>query len=68
MKIEHKGYKAIVEFDSVDNKYYGRIVNIEDAILIEGKTIEDAQKDLEKSIIEYKRVCKEIPKNPDIPK
>lgn len=49
----YKGYSGSAIYDSKDNVYYGKILNISDLILYESKYRDGLQKSFEAAVDEY---------------
>lgn len=51
--MEYKGYYAEIEYDEDTKRYYGRVINTRDIITFHGETIEETNKEFEKSVDDY---------------
>jgi predicted HicB family RNase H-like nuclease len=67
MMFEYKGYMGHVEFDNEANIFHGEIINIDDVITFQGRSIDELQKALKDSVEVYIEFCKEQKKRPDKP-
>ncbi|MGF1539016.1 MAG: type II toxin-antitoxin system HicB family antitoxin [Pleurocapsa sp.] len=65
--MKYKGYEAIVEFDEVDQLFFGRVINTRDVISFDGKTVDELKQSFEAVIDEYLEDCKNEGKDPDKP-
>ena len=66
--IEHKGYRARIEFDRDDNIFTGTVVGIKDCICFHGNSIEELEESFHQSIDDYLEMCKDIGFEPNQPK
>lgn len=66
-KIEYKGYQAEIFFDAEDSVLYGKVLDINDHIVFEIETPENAKQVLKKVIDDYLEMCSDIGKEPDKP-
>ena len=55
-------------FDTTDNIYHGKLLNIEDSVTFEGKTMEELRNAFEESVCDYIKTCVEMGKFIDIRK
>ena len=65
--MKYKGYEAIVEFDEIDQLFFGNVINTRDVISFDGKTVEELKQSFEAVIDEYLEDCKQEGKEPDKP-
>ena len=65
--IEHKGYRARIEFDRDDNIFTGTVVGIKDCICFHGHSIEELEESFHQSIDDYLEMCKDIEFKPNQP-
>jgi predicted HicB family RNase H-like nuclease len=65
--ITYKGYTGKIEVDIESAILHGRILDINDVITFQGKTIEDATQDFEDGVDDYLEFCAESGKDPDKP-
>jgi len=61
-KYEYKGFITTIKFSSEDNVFYGKIENITDFVLFDGKTVEEAYHYFVESVEDYMDMCKELDK------
>ena len=66
MKINYKGYEAIIEYDEAQTLLKGKVLNIQDVITFYG-TIKTINDEFKKSIDDYLAFCEEMKKKPDKP-
>ena len=64
-KYEYKGFITTIVFSSEDNIFYGKIENITDLVLFDGKTVEEAFHYFVESVEDYIDFCKELGKTID---
>ncbi len=65
--MKYKGYEAIVEFDEVDELFFGNVINTRDVISFDGKTVDELKQSFEAVIDEYLSDCRKEGKEPDKP-
>ncbi|MGL4884127.1 MAG: type II toxin-antitoxin system HicB family antitoxin, partial [Waterburya sp.] len=63
--MKYKGYEAVIEYDEVDQLFFGRVINTRDVISFDGKTVDELQESFEAVIKEYLEDCKQEGKEPD---
>lgn len=63
--MKYKGYEAVIEFDEVDQLFFGRVINTRDIISFDGKTVDELQKSFKAVIEEYLEDCKREGKEPN---
>ncbi|MBP0019377.1 MAG: type II toxin-antitoxin system HicB family antitoxin [Cyanobacteria bacterium SBLK] len=63
----YKGYTAELEIDPDCALICGQILDINDAIAFEGKTVEEARHDFQESVDDYLDWCKELGEEPNKP-
>jgi predicted HicB family RNase H-like nuclease len=65
--MEYKGYKAIVRFVPDDGVFHGKVVNIDDTIHFEGKSVAELKRAFKESVEDYLAFCKKRGEQPDKP-
>ncbi|MBE9047261.1 type II toxin-antitoxin system HicB family antitoxin [Pleurocapsales cyanobacterium LEGE 10410] len=65
--MKYKGYEAIVEFDEVDELFFGSVINTKDVISFDGKTVDELKQSFKTVIDEYLEDCRQEGKEPDKP-
>jgi len=55
--LEHKGYFGTVEFSSVDNTLYGKVLGINGLISYEGISVQDLMDDFVEAVDDYLKMC-----------
>ncbi|MDJ0596298.1 MAG: type II toxin-antitoxin system HicB family antitoxin [Pleurocapsa sp. MO_226.B13] len=65
--MKYKGYEAIVEFDEVDELFFGNVINTRDVISFDGKTVDELKQSFEAVIDQYLSDCRKEGKEPDKP-
>ena len=65
--MRYKGYEATVEFDEIDELFFGNVINTRDVILFDGKTVDELKQSFEAAINEYLEDCEREGKEPDKP-
>ena len=57
--LDYKGYKGSVEYSKEDNRLFGKVQGMSEAlILYEGQTLDELRKDFEEGIDSYIEGCK----------
>ena len=51
--LKYKGYRGSIEFSVEDNLYFGKVLNIDDLISYEGKTVEELEENFIEAIEDY---------------
>ena len=64
-QFEYKGFITVIKFRPEDNIFYGKIENITDLVLFDGKTVEEAFHYFVESVEDYIDFCKELGKTID---
>lgn len=59
--LSYKGYTGSLLFSFEDNCWYGRILDIDDLIMYEGQTVEEARSAFQEAVEHYARICAELP-------
>ena len=65
--MKYKGYEAVIEFDSEDRLFTGRLINTQDVIVFDGLTVDELEQSFHAVIDEYLEDCAAIGKTPDKP-
>lgn len=60
--IEYKGYVGVVNYESEEDTFHGRVANIDDVVNFYGSSIEELKREMATSVDEYLAVCKEFGK------
>ena len=63
----YKGYTATVEFDEDEGIFFGKVVDLQDVITFQGKSVEELNTEFKISIDEYLAFCKEKKRDPEKP-
>src|SRR5882757_5339585 len=63
--LEHKGYSGSVEFSSVDETFFGKIVGIRDLVSFEADSVAKLKKAFKEAVEDYIATCEELGKDPD---
>jgi len=63
--MKYKGYEAVIEFDEIDQLFFGRVINTRDVISFDGKTVDELRESFIAVIEEYLEDCKREGKEPD---
>lgn len=63
-RMEHKGYTGTIEYDRSDCTYYGGVIDSDDCILYEGKSIDEIEKNFMGAVDGYLKDCKQLGRNP----
>ena len=65
--MEHKGYKAQIEFDDGDDILHGRVINTRDVITFEGTTVDQLRRAFIDSVEDYLEFCAASEEDPEKP-
>jgi predicted HicB family RNase H-like nuclease len=65
--MNHKGYTARIEFDERDSIFVGRVLGLHTMISFHGETVAELRSELETTIEEFLRDCKEQGVRPEKP-
>jgi predicted HicB family RNase H-like nuclease len=63
--MKYKGYEAVIEYDEADQLFFGRVINTQDVISFDGKTVEELKESFEAVVEEYLADCQKEGKEPD---
>ena len=55
--MEYKGYLSHVEFDDEASIFHGEVINIQDVITFQGKTVDELRQAFEDSVEDYLAFC-----------
>lgn len=64
---EYKGYYAKVEYDDSIEALHGRVININDTITFEARSVDEAVEEFHKSVDDYLKWCEEEGAQPEKP-
>lgn len=64
-RMEYRGYTAVVEYDTEDDCFVGRIVGIADRIVFDGEDTAELHRDFHEVLNTYLKHCEEIGKMPE---
>lgn len=65
--MEHMGYVAAVDFDPDAGAFHGTILNISDVISFYGRSVEELEAEMRRSVEEYLAMCAERGEEPERP-
>jgi len=65
--MRYKDYVAKVEYDDAIEAFHGEVVNIQDTVTFEGKSVRELQKAFRESVEDYAAFCAEEGREPDKP-
>lgn len=66
-KLQHKGYYGSVEYSAEDDVLHGRVLNINDIVIYEGRTVEEIKANFVDAVEGYLNMCEELGSRPDKP-
>lgn len=55
--MEHKGFKARVQYSADDEVFFGRLIGIDDIVTFEGKTVRELQRAMKDAVEFHIEVC-----------
>ncbi len=64
---QHKGYTALIRFDSEEEMLYGHVAGIRDVLHCEGRSVEEVRKSFRETVDFYLETCKKTGKTPEKP-
>ena len=64
--IEYKGYIAVINYSAIDNLFFGKVLNSNDLINFDFKSVDELNEVFHNTIEEYILFCKEIGKEPSL--
>ena len=65
--MEYKGYKAAIVFDPDDETFHGTVVNIDDTVHFEGRSVTELKRALKDSVEYYLEFCRKRGEEPNKP-
>jgi predicted HicB family RNase H-like nuclease len=65
--LEYKGYLGRAEFDDEANIFHGQVINIQDVITFQGKSVDELQQAFKDSVEDYLGFCAERGEEPEQP-
>ncbi|KUG27197.1 hicb protein [hydrocarbon metagenome] len=63
--MRYKDFLGEFEYDEQERIFHGRVVNIQDVVTFEGRSITELETALADSVEDYLEFCREIGKMPD---
>lgn len=58
-ELHYKDFQGSVEYDEITDSFHGKILNIEDLFIYEGKTYPEMIEDFKRAVNEYKE-CQKV--------
>ena len=65
--IEHKDFLGVVDFDLEIDSFHGTVINTNDVITFYGPSVTELREEMQKSIEEYIKFCREQGREPEGP-
>lgn len=65
--MNYKDYDAVVEYDSEDKLFVGRVINTRDVIAFDGLSVDELEASFHAAVDEYLEDCARLDKDPDKP-
>ncbi|HEY2158040.1 MAG TPA: type II toxin-antitoxin system HicB family antitoxin [Isosphaeraceae bacterium] len=65
--LSYRSYLGSVRFDVEEGVFRGRVVNIDDVVTFQGKSVEELKVEFRNSIDDYLEQCAELGEEPDRP-
>ncbi len=65
--LEHRGYRARVEFDADDELFFGRIAGIRDGVSFHADSVEALVAAFREAVDDYIETCAKVDKKPERP-
>ena len=63
----YKGYAGQVDVDVEADILFGRVLDINDVVTFQGKTVAEARQEFQNSVDDYLEFCAELGREPDRP-
>lgn len=63
--LSYRDYTGSVEYSSVDNCLFGRVLGINDMVSYEGASVEELRQAFEEAVDDYLTLCAETGKEPE---
>lgn len=63
--MKYQGYEATIEYDEVDQIFFGKVINTRDIISFDGESVAELRESFEVVIEEYLEDCRQEGKEPD---
>lgn len=63
--LDHRGYRARVEFDADDGLFFGRIAGIRDGVTFHGESVPALVEAFHEAVDDYIETCAKIGKTPE---
>ena len=63
----YKGYAGQIEVDVEADILFGRVLDINDVVTFQGKTVAEARQEFHNSVDDYLEFCAELEREPDRP-
>ena len=55
--MDYKGYKAQIDFDSEDGRFYGEVINVSERICFAGQSVTELKRAFEESVDDFLDCC-----------
>jgi predicted HicB family RNase H-like nuclease len=65
--VEHRGYRARVEFDAEDGLFFGRVAGIGDGVTFHADTVVALVRAFQEAVDDYLETCARVGKAPERP-
>lgn len=65
--LRYKGYTTVLQRDPESHIWHGRVLDIQDVVIFEGKTKIEAEKEFHRSVEAYLNFCQTIERLPNQP-
>ena len=65
--LDHRGYRARVEFDAEDGLFFGRIAGIRDGVSFHADTVPALVQAFQEAVDDYLETCAKLGKTPERP-
>lgn len=65
--LTHRGYTGHAEYHPEDRVFHGRILEIDDVVTFEGRSVDELEQAFRDSVEEYLAYCEETGRRPDKP-
>jgi predicted HicB family RNase H-like nuclease len=65
--LNYKGYLGLVRFVEDEGVFRGRVVNIQDTVTFQGKSVDELRREFQSSVDDYLAFCKDLGEEADKP-
>ena len=63
--LTYNGYTASINYSSIDEVFFGKVLGINDLITFEGSSVTELKESFQEAVNDYLETCKSLGKSPD---